>query len=438
MRFFPSSNQAKWALASILPIATFFVLFPQYIQGDSFFWICLLTLPISIIRDTSHRFPFYSLCLAIGLATFFVPTTIGTYVFVCSLLLFMGQQMTGGVHFVGLVHLFLASPFFTYVSSLVSFPIRLQLSKAVASLLRLSGMESSAVGNIIYIENHSFLVDQACSGMYLLSYSMLFGTLILSMRIRKKTMRWTWMMMHYILLLSLIVWGNLVRIYFLVMFNIVSDHWMHDGIGLIVYMLQILLPFYFVLNRSANGEKKVPVYFSPTPEFPQKKYGILVLLLLLLVTTVKWTKAQETLNEPVVSLTGFNAEIVKTNVTKLSNDHALIYLKSPVAPYSADHNPIICWSGSGYEFQKVEKLQIGIHTVNASELKKGDEVLYTAWWFESSASRTDNQWDWRLRALKDNEAFYLINLTCSTRDELKKQTQNLINQNILLQNQPNS
>jgi len=423
----------KWMLACLAPLVAFFTLFPSYILTHTFFWVCLLTLPVSIIRDSTQRFPFFGLCLLIGGVTLVLPTTIGTYVFVCSLLLFVGQQMMGGIHLIGLIHAFLASPFFTYLSSLVSFPIRLQLSKAVSYLLTRSGIESSVEGNIIHLDNHSFLVDQACSGMYLLGYGILFGTLILSMRIRSKSIHWKWLILYYVLLLGLIVWGNLVRIYFLVVFAIESNHWMHDGVGLIIYVLQILLPFYLILRIGKNRKEKASNRPSTNQKFPSYKYAFLVVVLVSLFISVDMKKSEDTMQKPVISLDGFESEVVKNNVTKLHNDHTLIYLKSPVAAYSADHNPMICWSGSGYEFQKVEKLPVGENEVNAAELKKGSDTLYTAWWFESTDSKTGDQLDWRWKALNNGENFYLINVTCNTKEKLDYQLKILFENNLLSQ-----
>jgi exosortase N len=341
--------------------------------------------------------------------------------------------MMGGIHFIGLIHAFLASPFFTYVSSLVSFPIRLQLSKAVSYLLNHSGIENNPDGNIIHLKDHSFLVDQACSGMYLLGYGMLFGTLILSIRIRTKSVSWKWLLLHYSLLLSLIIWGNLVRIYFLVVFNIESGHWMHDGVGLIIYLIQILLPFYLILRIGRKRIEKASYEHSSAPRFPIHKYTLLIVLLISLFVRVGIKRTEEALQDPVISLAGFDSEVLKSNVTKLHNDHTLIYLKSPVAAYGAEHNPIICWSGSGYEFQKVEKIMVSNHEVNAAELKKDADVLYTAWWFESTVSKTGDQWDWRWKAIYYGEDFYLINVTCSTKENLNDQLKILLEKNTLIQ-----
>lgn len=409
--------RVKWITAFLLPIGIFLILFPDYIVRHSFFWVCLATFPVSIITDKSNKFSFFGLCLCCGVLTLFLPTTIGIYVYICSMLLFLGQRMVGGLHVIGIVHAFLASPFFTYISSLISFPIRLQLSLAVSHMLSWSGIENTVEGNVIHLAHHSFMVDGACAGMYLLGYGILFGTIILSLRIRHATIKWYWLILYYSILLGLIIWGNLVRIYLLVVFNIGPDLWMHDAVGLLIYTMQILLPFY-LLVKIGTTKSIMSSDVQSLQQFPLRKYIFLFVLLLPMTLRVYEKKSHHKTGHINIHLEGFESEVVKPDVVKLYNEDALMYLKSPVPAYSASHNPMVCWSGSGYVFHKIEKIKTRALEVNIAELKKGEDRLYTAWWFESTKSKTGDHLDWRLRSLKNGEQFYLVNLTCNTRSEL--------------------
>ena len=60
---------------------------------------------------------------------------------------------------------------------------------------------------------------------------------------------------------------------FLVVFNIESGHWMHDGVGLIIYLIQILLPFYFILRIRRKRTESVSVGHFPALKFPIYKYA---------------------------------------------------------------------------------------------------------------------------------------------------------------------
>lgn len=424
-------KQQYWIVSILLPIGIFLYAFPDYIIKHTFFWVCLITLPISIIRQPKSKFPFFICCLGLALVSALLPTTIGIYVYVCSMTLFIAQHKLGGIHVVGLVHAFLASPFFTYISNLVSFPIRIQLSKVVSRILTATGFENEVLGNVIVINGHEFLVDQACSGMYLLGYGILFGTIILSLRIRMQSISTAALIRYYGLLLILIIWGNIVRIYILVVGSIEADHWMHEAIGLLLFALQILIPFYFIVNR--KPAKLVSAELTKQTVFPRIQYLTLTAILIVMVFVVS-NRNQPSDDFQSATFPGFEVDRPSTEVIKLTNNESLIYIKKPVAAYNADHNPLICWSGSGYSFKQVDNLTLGDKVINIATLKKGEDVLYTSWWFESVQSQTSNQWDWRWRSFKKGEQFYLVNTTCKTKEELKKQVTNLLRESIISQN----
>lgn len=424
-------KQQYWIVSILLPIGIFLYTFPDYIIKHTFFWVCLITLPLSIIRQPKSKFPFFICCLGLALVSALLPTTIGIYVYVCSMTLFIAQHKLGGIHVVGLVHAFLASPFFTYISNLVSFPLRIQLSKVVSRILTVTGFENEVLGNVIVMNGQEFLVDQACSGMYLLGYGILFGTIVLSIRIRKQSISTIALMRLYVLLLILIVWGNIVRIYILVIVSVEAGHWMHEAIGLLLFAFQILIPFYLIVNR--KPPKPVSIEFAKPSTFPKIQYLTLTSVLILMVFVAS-NRNQNLDDFQPVSFPGFKIDRPSKEVIKLTNNESLIYIKKPVAAHSADHNPLICWSGSGYSFKQVDKLKLGGSAVNIATLKKGEDVLYTSWWFESIQSQTSDQWDWRWQSLKKGERFYLVNITCDTKEELKDQVTNLLNESIISQN----
>ena len=426
----PHVNRIGWWLAIGLPPLIFFVLFPDYIVKGTYFWVTILTLPFSLITDKkTPQFPFAFICFIVGVITIFMPTTIGMYVFVASLTLFIGQKKFGSIHPVGLVHLFLASPFFIYLSSLISFPIRLKLSSAVSFLLNNSGFINQLEGNIIIIGGSSFLVDQACSGMYLLGYGILFGTLIISGSTRLNNLSFYKMLLYYTILFSLIIWGNIVRIYLLVALQINETNWMHEATGLFIYLAQILLPFYFIVKFTNKKKRKAIPY--QTERFPYKTYGALISLMVLLLIQVQTKKKEESVHNTQLSLDGYTTEIVKGGVTKLYNEEGLIYVKNPVTAYSSDHNPMICWSGSGFEFKELKKTNINGVLVNVASLVKGKETLHTGWWFESEEYQTGSQWEWRKISFRNSERFYLINVTCNSESELKSKIQELLKTEII-------
>ncbi|MEL7147890.1 MAG: hypothetical protein AAFO69_16070 [Bacteroidota bacterium] len=62
---------------------------------------------------------------------------------------------------------------------------------------------------------------------------------------------------------------------------------------------------------------------------------------------------------------------------------------------------------------------------------KKEDIVYTAWWYQSQNYTTGDRWLWRKHGLLENEAFFLINVTCATREELRSQVSRLLHQNII-------
>jgi hypothetical protein len=51
-------------------------------------------------------------------------------------------------------------------------------------------------------------------------------------------------------------------------------------------------------------------------------------------------------------------------------------------------------------------------------LIKQESVLYTAWWYSNGKVQTIDQLDWRLRMLKGEDRFSLINVTSDNERDL--------------------
>lgn len=424
-----------WIIAAIVPLVVFLGFYPHYLRSNTFFWVCIATLPLSMQARGQNKLNFFWLAIIMSVVTLALPTTIGIYCMLCLLLIFLMQSIVGRLHFTLLIHALLASPLFSYFSSLVSFPIRLQLSKIVSWLLNVVGYQVSIEGNLVHLGDRSFLVDEACAGMFMLGYGLLFGTLILSHFSKNRHLNFRQLTGYYLLLIGLILSGNILRISLLIVFGIMPDHWFHEGLGLMVYIGQILVPFYLIVKHSIHRTFlfKIPKT-DLKPVFPTKKYALLCIIMLILIGRHQLNMKSEHQEPQRVHLSGYDSSIVNDGVTKLQNDHALIYIKPPVAAYRADHNPMICWQGSGYSFKKIEKWLLNDISVNLAELVKSNEKVYTAWWFESANHKTGNQLTWRKHALQNNEQFYLVNLTCKTKAELERQINILLDQSILSHN----
>ena len=426
----------RWLVAGLFPIIIFFCFNPHYLRKNTFFWLALLTLPVSTQSVSNRPFPFFTIGIICSVLFFIFPATFWIYLILSFLILFLIQNLNGGLSSLTIVHISLISPLFIYVNSLVSFPIRLVLSQWVTVILQTIGHPAHLKGNVVYLGNDSFLIDEACAGLHMLGYGLLFGTLILANFAKHYEMGLGKILLSYALLITLIIVGNLVRITLLILFVIMPSHWFHEVLGWLIFLFQILTPFYLSLHlytkyfhfKPILSIKKLP----QTVKFPSIKYTLYISFFMLInfyYNSLSNKSISTNLND--INLIGYLNKTNSQGVAKFENEHSLIYIKKPVAAYKADHNPMICWEGSGYQFKKIELIESNGLKINLAELEKGEDQLYTSWWFESKKSQTGKQLTWRKKSLFNNEHFYLINLTSESKAELLEQLSHMLEQKII-------
>ena len=128
----------------------------------------------------------------------------------------------------------------------------------------------------------------------------------------------------------------------------------------------------------------------------------------------------------------FSSSIENHEVIKLSNDDFLIYVKPAVNFYAADHSPLVCWKGSGYEILKEQIVSTESQDVYYCELKKGEDILYSTWWYDSGADKTILQHEWRINNLLHGDQYHLINVISGTKEDLMNKTKALTTENIFV------
>jgi exosortase N len=105
-------------------------------------------------------------------------------------------------------------------------------------------------------------------------------------------------------------------------------------------------------------------------------------------------------------------------ILKLENNTSLVYVKYLRGFYDTDHNPAICWKGSGYELSETKMDAAGEVPVYTSMLVNGTETLYTAWWYSNNVSHTVSQLEWRWAMLQGKGPYAIINVTTNNKNEL--------------------
>ncbi|WP_187263513.1 exosortase N [Pontibacter beigongshangensis] len=404
-----------------------FIFLKDYLLWDMPWLLALALLPLVAQAKGPQQYSLLKgVCVfaMVALAAYTQAGTVFFFAWVLALWWSLGSVF-GSVGIYPVLLLLLGSPIFRYISNILSFPLRLQLTEAAVQLLQLWHLPAEAAGNVILLHGEEFAVDPACAGLSMLAVSLLLAVFLLA-HLQKRGSKdfpngLAVLLLGLMLLLNL--GCNLLRILLLVLFRIMPDHPLHDLMGLLCLLLYAVLPFY-LLARSCYSKFGVERHQQPQRLWRGKSIRIiallnLCLLLSLLVAGVFVVNKPEPVGTAVAAdFEGFEEEQLDEGVLKFTNRQALVYLKPIRAFYSTEHHPLICWEGSGYLFRQVRALQVGSTTVYTGELHHADEKLYTAWWMDNGSHQTIDQWDWRWRMLRGEAAFNLVNVTVAGENEL--------------------
>ena len=95
---------------------------------------------------------------------------------------------------------------------------------------------------------------------------------------------------------------------------------------------------------------------------------------------------------------------------------AIVFRKPIGAFYHAEHSPLICWRGSGYEIVEVERRRApdGAGELYVGTLRRGGERLRTAWWMSNGERNTIRQAEWRADMAGGARGYALVNVTAAT------------------------
>jgi len=220
---------------------------------------------------------------------------------------------------------------------------------------------------------------------------------------------------------------NLCRIILLVLFKIPPGNIFHDLTGLICLFVYVILPLIWLSGRYLKRAVKVekhPRQHQLTRFAPyQLRYPVIHVFFAVALLIIAFSlKSMDKLNANTIvntMLPSYNKTVLESGVIKFEKPGSLVYLKS-TAFYGPEHSPMICWRGSGYEFKTIRKQVIAGHEVYAGTLSKGNDTIYTAWWFENGNLKTISQLQWRWTAAKGAPPFCLVNVNATSESGLIK------------------
>ena len=428
-------------LAAIVSFPT--LSFYSQVNGMWISYAAMLTLPvvfyIKSIGNLSIRFGVLAaICLV---AFYFIPSHLILLFGFYSLCFLVVESFIGKLNKLAFILMILASPIAYYLFEIFGFPIRLKLTEWASQLLNLCSFNSSTEGNILLLDGQYFSVDPVCMGLNMAMTSMIASIILISFyeKQQKRSFSNLGLVMSISSALILVVFSNLIRIVLIIIFNAAPETFLHEGIGLVAMMIGVLLPLYFLLSYFSKWFSKKNL-FEPIKNKINQKFKIsLIGILLLGFLTANHTReflTNEKLNtsSKLINIEGYEKEVLTfnggTEVLKYQLHEKLIYIKSQAPQRITNHNPLICWQGSGFEIKNERTIEVGDRKVIFAEMINTNETYFTAWWFDNGKYKTIGNLDWRWKAINDNQPFYLINVASKDFSSLYMEVDWLIDQNL--------
>ncbi|AMR34031.1 hypothetical protein A0256_22580 [Mucilaginibacter sp. PAMC 26640] len=401
---------------------------PAYFKWDANLVMGVILVPYVCTIEKGNRSLRYLLpaLLGVGLA---IIAPVNTLFFVALLfvVLLLIEHSIGRVSNIFLLLMLLISPVFGHITRMGEFPVRLWLTEKVANTLALTGMEVSAAGNQIMMGNFEFSVDQACAGLNMLVMSLLICLFVLTWYQRQSgntlSFKYLWLLAAFTLLLNVVC--NFFRILLLVRFKIMPGTFLHDAVGICCLAIYVLLPLLFGIKPLVHSLGKAGKQQARDNAVVTDSRFLLIHLFLLgmiLFVAAHITKADHLAGASnPMQIAGYHKKQLGGGILKFENKEALIYLK-PTAFYAPEHDPMICWVGSGYVFKSIRQENVAGYDIYTAILTKKQDKIYAAWWFDNGKVKTVNQFSWRWIAARNEGQFYLVNVNAASPEELHKKS----------------
>jgi exosortase N len=234
-----------------------------------------------------------------------------------------------------------------------------------------------------------------------------------------KEIKWVYLLLYYSAVLATNIGCNLIRIIILSRFKIMPDNYLHEIIGIVCFIVYSIVPVYFMAKFLY---KKTAVEQPETASKQTSSYLLWSVIFAGCIVMPAIDKTPYRFNNDfhyiIKNPKGSKTEILNFDVKKISMENLLIYEKPLHNFFSHDHNPLFCWTGSGYSIKQFEEININNYNIYIGQMQKDTHILYTAWYYSNGKYHTNSQWKWRLNALIHNDNFSLINISSHSKADI--------------------
>jgi exosortase N len=398
--------------------------------------LCLIPFTLSVTGPKRNNLFYVAAMLLFAALAFIYGVRICYFFTLAFYFLWLIELFVGRLNVLILFLIVFMSPFFIQVITILGFPLRLMLSDYAGQLLNLAGVNVRVEGNMMLLNGEMFSVDEACMGLNMLVMSLLMGVFVLAYRyhVSKTTLGLYSTTTFFMVAFMLNLVTNLIRIIVLVFFRIPPENPMHEFIGIICLIVYVVIPLHFLSAWLVRRYGKSKTHFGSEKKLSHGNImfiAIVPVIILFTGTTIEKSRHAENSAHAEINFRKGKAEKLDNGISKIATDDLLIYVKTIPEFFTGEHTPLMCWKGSGYEFRGVATTTIDSITIYKGTLVKEGELLHTAWWYSNGKIETISQLDWRIRMLKGEPDFCLVNVTAADEQTLMDSIKSIFSTNEL-------
>jgi exosortase N len=378
--------------------------------------------------------------MAFALLSFILPEKTILFMGLTAASICLFEQVFHKLSLISLLTLAFMSSTMQYLTGIFSFPLRLSLTKVAAGILDFSCTRSLCEGNVIIFGQREYSVDPACMGLKMLLTSLLCGLFIIAILQKKQAryLKWHGVLLSLGAIFMLNMVANIIRILFLVYFDVNPENTMHEIIGLLCLAFYVMAPGLLIISlfvRRLGRERALRDDDHQVCTIdPMRVVLAHILLLMGLMTSIYIRHSighakKATLPE----ISGYSAAWYNSEVIQYNDANSLIYIKQINGVLGGEHNPVTCWLGLGYQFEKMSETTLANNRIYTGILKKGQEILYSAWWYDNGVDKTTSFFGWRWSVLKGKRPYSIVNITTANQALLNEKVKEVIENNTFRQ-----
>lgn len=258
----------------------------------------------------------------------------------------------------------------------------------------------SAEQGILQTSAGGVAISDGCMGLDMLKVNFFIAVMILFLKERKLKIQHSPGQVFFLLLISIVLnmVSNIFRIILLLWSGQVQDGLTHQVIGLICFSFYNVLPLIWITDRLRG---KALVNGNPPPaRQPWPRLIMLTFSLVILMARSNTANMMLPVAQKIARQRNMCIEMISSDVIKLSDAKRIIYIKS------VSHNPMICWTGDGYQILPQQKAKNYIH----DQLVKNGEVLNSYWWYQCGTKRTSSLLHAIITSVMSSQPVQLVNV----------------------------